>query len=150
MNKAQKRMWLSLTISIATLLAATAVTVFIRANQINLLDPQTLIKNALPFRLLGLACTIPLILMVLLSWRFPTRDFDERDKHIDRQSVVSGLVGAFVFLGGAVWLLCIISRVGLIKSLLLPFLVYLAYFVSVLVSSTAALIQYGWTGKGEK
>jgi hypothetical protein len=42
------------------------------------------------------------------------------------------------------------TKMGSIKAPLVMLLVYLACFVWILVSSVAALIQYGWGGKDEK
>jgi len=76
--------------------------------------------------------------------------FDERDKLIDRKANAIGIVGAFIFLAGAGWLLSVITKMGSIKAPLVILLVYLACFVWILVSSVAALIQYGWRSIGEK
>jgi len=144
MNKAQKRTWLCFAISFATIVVAATVIAFIRINRIDIYEPTK-------FRMLGVLMTIPLILIVIISARFPTKKFDERDKLIDRKALTFGTIGAFVFLAGAGWLLCVISQMGSIRASLILTLVYLACFVWILVSSVAALVQYGWGGKrGEK
>jgi hypothetical protein len=74
--------------------------------------------------------------------------YDERDMQIDRQAVILGAVGAFIFLGGAGWYLSVVTKMGSIKAVLIMLLVYLAYFVWNLVLSIVALIHYGWGGKG--
>ena len=140
MNKAQKRTWFSFAISLATILIAAAVIAFIRLNEIDIYEPTT-------YRLCGLFMTIPLISIVIISARFPTKKFDERDKLIDRKALTFGTIGAFVFLAGAGWFLCVISKMGSIRASLIITLVYLACFVLILVSSVAALIQYSWGGK---
>jgi len=146
MNKAQKRTWLCFGISLATILIAAAVIAFIRINQIDIYEPT------IRFRILGILCTIPLILIVIISARFPTKKFDERDKLIDRKANAIGIVGTFIFLAGAGGFYVLLAgRMGSIKAVLIIHLVYLACFVWILVSSVAALIQYGWRGKdGEK
>ena len=99
MNKAQKRTWLSFAISLVTILIAAGVIVFIRINQIDIYgQPRT-------FRLLSIACTIPLILVVLISWSFPKKDYDERDRLIEHRAMFWGILGTFVFLGAAGWFL---------------------------------------------
>ena len=146
MNKAQKRTWLCFAISLATILIAAAVIAFIRINKIDIYEPTT------RFRMLGILCTIPLILIVIIGARFPKKNFDERDKLIDRKANAIGIVGAFIFLAGAgSFYVLLAGRMGSIKAVLIIHLVYLACFVWILVSSVAALIQYGWRGKdGEK
>jgi hypothetical protein len=67
---------------------------------------------------------------------------------IDRQAVILGAVGAFIFLGGAGWYLSVVTKMGSIKAVLIMLLVYLAYFVWNLVLSIVALVQYGRGGKG--
>ena len=142
MNKAQKRTWFSFAISLATLLISASVIAFIRTNQIDIYDqPKT-------FRLLGILCTIPLILIVIISARFPKKNFDERDKLIDRKALSLGIVGAFIFLAGAgAFCVLLVGGMGSIRAVLIINLVYLACFVCILVSSVAALIQYGWREK---
>ena len=98
-------------------------------------------------RLIGLICTIPLILIVIISMRFRKKIYDERDTIIDRKANGFGLVGAFIFMGGAGWFLSVITRMGSIKASVITLLVYIACFVWILVSSVAALIQYGRGGK---
>lgn len=144
MNKAQKRTWLSLVISLAGIsLGATAVTL-IKITQLDIANPN----DHTILRLLSLPATIPLILMVILSWRLPIKGYDERDRKIGRKSMGYGIIGAFVFLGAAVLVLGIMSPLGSMKIFFLSSLVYFAFFVSQIVSSVAALLQYGW--KGEK
>jgi hypothetical protein len=143
MNKAQKRTWLSFTVSLLTILIAAAVIVFIRVNQVDIYGQPGI------FRLLSIACTIPLILVVLISRRFPGKDYDERDRLIEHKAMYWGILGAFVFLGGAGWFFTVITRMGSIRASLIISLVYLACFVWYLASSAAALIQYGWRNKNE-
>ena len=145
MNKAQKRTWLCFAISLATILISAVVITYIRQNEINIFD----LSKPTHIRILGLFCTIPLIMIVIINWRWK-KDYDERDRHIDRKANAIGIVGAFIFLGGSAWLLNVTSRMGSIRAPLITLLVYLACFIWILVSSTAALIQYGWKIKGEK
>ncbi|MHC4363478.1 MAG: hypothetical protein ACYSTZ_11675, partial [Planctomycetota bacterium] len=143
MNKAQKRTWISLVISLAGIsLGATAITL-IKIMQLDIANTD----HHTALRLVSLPLTIPLISMVILSWRLPTKGYDERDKEIDRKSTGYGIIGAFVFLGAAVLVLGIMSPLGSMKIFFLSSLVYFAFFVSVMVSSVAALIQYGQGGE---
>jgi hypothetical protein len=146
MNRAQKRTWLSLVISLTGIsIGATAVTL-IKIMQLDIANTN----HHTILRLLGLPATIPLILMVILSWRLPIKGYDERDREIERKSMSYGVIGAFVFLGAAVLVLGIMSPLGSMKIFFLSSLVYFAYFVSQIVSSVAALLQYGREPKGEK
>ena len=142
MNRAQKRTWLSLVISLAgILLGATAVTL-IKIMQLDIANTN----HHMVLRLVSLPPTIPLILMVILSWRLPIKGYDERDRDIERKSMGYGIVGAFVFLGAAVLVLGIMSPLGSMKIFFLSSLVYFAFFVSQIVASVAILIQYGREG----
>ena len=140
MNKAQKRTWLSLVISLAGIsLGATTVTL-IKIMKLDIANPN----DHTMLRLLGLPLTIPLILMVILAWRLPIKRYDERDREIERKSMGYGIIGAFGFLGAAILVSGIMSPLGSMKIFFLSSLVYFAFFVSQIVSSVAALLQYGW------
>ena len=143
MNKAEKRTWYSFAISLLTILGAAGVILFIRAKNVDIHQPGI-------FRTIGIFCTIPLILMVILAKYIPGKEYDERDKQIERRAMCFGYIGGFVFLCGAAWLLAVIYKLGLIRVSAITTLVYLAYFITVLVASAAALIQYGLGNKGEK
>jgi len=143
MNRAQKRTWLSLAISLAGILLGAAAITLIKIMKLDMANTN----HHTILRLLSLPPTIPLISMVILSWRLPTKGDDERDKEIDRKSMSYGIIGAFVFLGAAVLVLVIMSPLGSMKTFFLPSLVYLAFFVAVMVSSVAVLLQYAWGNK---
>ena len=139
MNKAQKRTWLCLVISLAGIsLGATAVTL-IKIMRLDIANTN----HHMTLRLLSLPLTIPLILMVILSWRLPIKGYDERDREIERKSISYGIIGAFVFLGAAVLVLGIMSPLGSMKIFFLSALIYFAFLVSQIVSSIATLFQYG-------
>jgi hypothetical protein len=146
MNKAQKRTWISLAISLAGILLGAAAITLIEIMQLDMTNTN----HHTTLRLLGLPLTIPLISMVILSWRIPGKEYDERDKSIERKAVAIGIAGAFIFLGAAAWFLCVVTKMGTIKALLIIHLVYLAAFVLFFISSAAALIQYGRQSEGEK
>lgn len=138
MNKAQRRAWLNFMVSFATLVISSVVIAYVWLNEINVFD----LSKPTRIRILGLFCTIPLILIVIIALRW-RKDYDERDKLIDRKANAIGIVGAFVFLGGAAWFLSVMTKMGSIRVPLMTFLVYLACFVWILVTSIAALVQYG-------
>jgi hypothetical protein len=145
MNKAQERTWLCLVISLAGIsLGAIAVTLI----KIMQLDIANTNHHSI-LRLISLPPTIPLILMVILSWRLPIKGYDERDREIERKSMGYGIIAAFVFLGAAVLVLGAVSPLGSMKIFFLSSLVYSAFFVSQIVLSVATLIQYGRRGRDE-
>ena len=146
MNKAQKRTWLSLVISLAGISFGATTVTLIRIMQLDIANPN----DHTMLRLLGLPLTIPLILMVILAWRLPVKGYDERDREIERKSMGYGVIGAFVFLGAAALVLGALSPLGSMKTFFLSSLVYFAFFVSQIVSSVAALLQYGWREKGNE
>ena len=139
MNRAQKRTWLSLVISLAGI-SLGAIAILGKANS----DQRP------TFSLLGLALTIPLISMVILSWRIPGKEYDERDRKIENKALIFGVFGVFAFLGGICVLLCFTDPMGFVEVRRILLLVYLASFVWFLTSSVAALIQYNWRVKGEQ
>ena len=148
MNKAQKRTWLRLLISVATLLIASIVIMYVRSSGIDVFDFSTPARIR-RYVLLGILFAIPLILIVVIEWGWK-KIYDERDMQIDRQAVILGAVGAFGFLTLAGGFLAVATKMGSIKAGSIIPLVYLACFVWNLVFSIAALILYGRIGKGEK
>ena len=147
MNKAQKRTWLRLLISLATLFIASIFIIYFRSRGIDFYDfstPGRIIRHVL----LGILSTVPFILIVFIDWGW-RKVYDERDLQIERQVVILGAIGAFTFLAGAGWFLTVETKMGSIKAVLIFLLIYLAYFVGSLVSSIVALIRYGFRPKGE-
>ncbi len=143
MNKAQKRAWLNFSVSCLTILIAAAVFIFISLKQIDIC------ARTGTFGLLVIVCAIPLTLIFLISRRFPGKDYDERDILIEHKATPLGMIGAFVFLGTAAFTV-VSTRMNSLRASFIIFLIYLACFVWILVSSAAALIQYGRGDKGEK
>ncbi len=148
MNKAQKRAWLRLLISVATLLIASIVILYVRSSEIDVCDFSTPARIR-RYVLLGILSAIPLILIVVIEWGWK-KIYDERDKQIDDQAVICGAVGAFGFLSLAGVFLTVTTKMSSIKAGSILLLVYLACFVWNLVFSIVALILYGRIGKGEK
>ena len=145
MNKAQRRTWCKLAVSILGLMVMSGALTIMKIYNLEMRDPQD--HNAI--RMLGLLNTIPLILIVILEWRWK-KIYDERDIEIERRALYYGILGVFMFLGAAGWFLTVVTKLGSIKAHMIISLVYLACFVWILVSSSAALIQYGWRNKGEE
>ena len=148
MNRAQKRTWLTFGISAAWILTSAMVILYACQNQIKIID----LERPMRTRLIGLVNTIPLILIVFISMRFRKKDYDERDTIIEYKSSGIGYIAAFIFLTAAGYCLFLINPRGSTSNILMVmrgmYLVYLAAFVLFFVSSLAALIQYGWRGKG--
>ena len=143
MNKAQKKAWFYFGISLAGILVGAVVITFMVVNELDISD----VNSHATIRILSLPLAIPLVLMVIVSTRFKKKDFDERDKQIERKGLVAGMSGTFIFMAGASWFLVVATRMGSITSLSMIWLIYLAAFVWYLVSAIAVLILYG---KGEK
>lgn len=142
MNTAQKRTWLKLAVSVAGLLVMAFNLAIIKIYNLDMTDTT----DQTAFRVLGLISTIPLVLIVILDWRWK-KLYDERDRQINHEATIHGTIGAFFFLAGAGLLLTVVTKVGSIKASLIISLVYLACFVWILVSSVSALIKYGWREK---
>jgi hypothetical protein len=145
MNKAQRRTWLKLVVSVAGLLVMVFTLAIVKIYKLDMADTT----DHTAFRVLGLICTIPLILIAILDWRWK-KSYDERDRQINHEATIHGTIGAFIFLAGAGWLLTVVTKMGSIKANLIISLVYLACFVWILVSSVSALLKYGWRVKGEE
>jgi hypothetical protein len=148
MNKAQKRTWLRLLISVATLLIASIVIIYVRSSGIDIYDFSTPARIR-RYVLLGLLSAVPIILIAVIDWGWK-KVYDERDLQIEREAAICGWVGALAFIALAGWYLTVATKMGSIKAVLILFLVYLAFFVSIVVLSIVALILYGRIGKGEK
>ena len=148
MNKAQKRTWLRLLISVATLLIASIFIIYFRSRGIDIYDYSTPARIR-RYVLLGLLSAVPLILIAVIDWGWK-KVYDERDLQIECQAAVCGWLGALTFVALAGWYLTVATKMGSIKAVLILFLVYLAFFVSIVVLSIVALILYGRIGKGEK
>ncbi len=150
MNNAQKRTWLTFGISALTLLISAVVLWYAWVNEIVLID----INRPMRTRLLSLPSMLPLILILIISYRIRIKDYDERDKVICRKSVVSGYIASLIFLvAGGFFLLCIVEPLETTTNIYIWMcflvLVYLACFVGFLVSAIAALAQYDWRNKHE-
>jgi hypothetical protein len=135
------RTWWTFSVSLATVPIGVGASVYVRANEIDVL------RDILS-RGLGVLSTIPLIALVVLSRRFPDREYDERDRHIERKALHWGLMGGMGFLFGLALLLHVPDPLGSIDTVTLPWLAYLTYFACALFASGAGLLQYRWTENG--
>ena len=141
MSCAEKRTWWIFSVSLATVLIGAGASVFVRANQIDVFQDVVC-------RGFGVLATIPLIAIVVLSWRLPDREYDERDRHIERKAQCWGLMGGMGFLCGLSLLLHVLDPLGSIGTVALPWLAYLTYFTCMLFQSGAGLVQYRFAGNG--
>ncbi len=147
MNKAQKRTWLRLLISLVALLVASILIIYFRSRGIDIYDFSTPARIR-RYVFLGVLSAIPLILIAVIEWGWK-KVYDERDKQIDNEAVIGGAVAAIAFLGLAGWYLIGATKMGSIKAVSVVFLVYLACLVWNLVLSIVALILYGRARQGE-
>ena len=142
MNKAQKRIWAKVVVSILGLIFMSGALTITKVYALEVSDTQ----DRMAVRMLGLLNTIPLILIVILDWR-RKKICDERDIYIEHRASVFGIVGAFAFLAAAGLFLTIKTKLGSFRADLILSLVFLSFFIWILVSSAAALVQYPWGGK---
>ena len=141
MSCAEKRTWWTFSIALATVLIGAGASVFVRTNQIDVFQD-------LVCRGFGVLATIPLIAIVVLSRYFPDREYDERDRDIDRKAQCWGSIGGMSFLCGLALLLHVLDPLGSIGTVALPWLAYLTFFTCTLFQSGAGLVQYRCVGKG--
>jgi hypothetical protein len=147
MNKAQKRTWLRLLISVTTLLVAAILIIYFRSRGIDIYDYSTPARIR-RYVLLGLLSAVPIILIAVIDWGWK-KVYDERDLQIERDAAICGWVGALTFMALAGWYLTVATKNGSIKAVLILLLVYLAFFVSIVVLSIVALILYGRRERNE-
>ena len=148
MNKAQKRTWLRLLVSLVALLVAAILIIYFRSRGIDIYDYSTPARIR-RYVLLGLLSAVPIILIAVIDWGWK-KVYDERDLRIEREAAICGWVGALTFIALAGWYLTVATKMGSIKAVLILFLVYLAFFVSIVVLSIVALILYGRRERGEE
>jgi hypothetical protein len=130
---------------VATLLIASIFIIYFRSRGIDIYDVSTPARLR-RYVLLGLLSAVPIILIAVIDWGWK-KVYDERDLQIEREAAICGWVGALTFIALAGWYLTVATKMGSIKAVLIMFLVYLAFFVSIVVLSIVALILYGRRGK---
>ncbi len=78
-------------------------------------------------------------------------DFDERDNLIKKRAVLASFVSVWLLLAATTIIpRFIVGQDGSIPVWTLPLINLGVFLIAMLVYSVAILIQYGWTGKGEK
>ncbi len=78
-------------------------------------------------------------------------DFDERDGQIHRRAKFFGWIGCGLGMAATVMVCYIaVGPMGSFPPLALPIIPLVGVGLYMIVASVAALIQYGWRGKGEK
>ncbi len=147
MNKAQKRTWLRLLISLLALLVASILIIYFRSRGIDIYDVSTPARIR-RYVLLGILSAIPIILIAVIDWGWK-KVYDERDLQIEREAAICAWVGALAFIALAGGYLTVATKMGFIRAVLILFLVYLAFFVSIVVLSIVALILYGRRERNE-
>ena len=147
MNKAQKRTWLRLLISLVALLVASILIMYFRSRGIDIYDWSTPARIR-RYVLLGILSAIPIILIAVIDWGWK-KVYDERDLQIEREAAICGWVGALAFIALAGWYLTVATKMGFIRAVVILLLVYLAFFVSIVVLSIVALILYGRRERNE-
>ena len=139
MSKAQRNTWLRLLISVMGIGLMTGLLLIVSVRDMSLSDPS----DHVTYRVLGLISTIPLILLVVVDWRWKKRGVaDERDLEIERRAWGIGATATFAIITGAVLVSLFMGPLRTITIHDLPSLIYMAYFVFLLTSSAAALIFY--------
>ncbi|MBL7189023.1 MAG: hypothetical protein ISS70_22075 [Phycisphaerae bacterium] len=145
MNKAQKRTWFRLLISLATLLIASILIIYFRSRGIDVYDFSTPARIR-RYVLLGVLSTIPLFLIAVIEWGWK-KIYDERDKSIHKTAALTGLVAAFaVFFSATLIAFLSVGPGGSVEigSVLGIFqLTAMSFF---LAESAAILLRYGSGG----
>jgi len=141
MNRAQKMAWFGLTMS--TLLLIFFVT-----------SVFALPRASLLFNLLRFSPAFGFIVLPIIFLRKKVQDkfnIDERDNCVSRRVLIAAFSSTAALLIGACMIPPFIARpTTSIPVLILPALLYSLFVVFILAYSVAVLVQYGWTGKGEK
>jgi len=143
MNRAQKTAWLLvITISAGFVLSCIAVVILY-------------IKSGMPTALAGFMFMAVAAFGGLGPSIFKKDKgnitFDERDKLIKRRAALAGFGTSYLFVGLACMIpFFILGPMASISVIWLPNIWMGTFMIAFFVHSVAILIQYGWTGKGEK
>ena len=143
MNRAQKTAWLLvITISAGFVLSCIAVVILY-------------IKTGMPTALAGFMFMAVAAFGGLGPLIFKKDKgnitFDERDKSIKRRAALAGFGTSYLLVGLACMIpFFILGPKASISVIWLPYIFGGAGLSMFFVHSVAILIQYGWTGKGEK
>ncbi|MHC4596938.1 MAG: hypothetical protein ACYS9C_18290 [Planctomycetota bacterium] len=144
MNRWQKIAWFNLIVivvgSVISVIAAET------------LPPD---ERLMPPNRLTVIIIISLVLVVMAKPIFRKSDkgvdFDERDAQIHRRAKLFGWAGFGLGMAATIMVCYIaVGPMGSFPPLALPIILLVGVGCSIIVESIAALIQYGWAGKGEK
>ena len=147
MNKTQRAAWF--TLGVSTLLIIFGALIFT-----SMLTPG---DRTAGVRLVKVwAWLIPAFLaggVAFVHWkrRTPELDCDERDNGIKKNAVLVAFISLWLLLiAASIILSCVTGGQGSILVCLLPVINIGVFIIVMVVYSVTVLIQYGWTGKGEK
>ena len=146
MNPAQKRSLWTCIISLLTLVISGVVSTMITQGKIDL-------GNHTVYQIVGASGAIPLVLIVILSTRYPRKAYDERDRLIDNKSLIWGFNGTFIFMALAAWLFAILYFRGImttLKTLYIAHFFYIIAFVWLFLSSAVGVVLYYYENICEK
>lgn len=143
MNRAQKTAWYNLTVIAAALTISSAAVSILTATRGM---PKAL--GGLGFLgILGLIGLSP----ILFHKKQGQLGFDERDELIHKKAVLIAYSVFWVFFTTACMIPWLVLKTGAkIPVVLLPVVLVGGFIIVQLVQSVAILVQYGWSGKGEK
>jgi hypothetical protein len=146
MNKTQKGAWFSLFAALFCigLVSYGGVRIFVFKSMPGCLGV---------FWTLGIFCVFMVISMFFLRKKqSPVEvEADERDKLIIKRAMLASFISVWVLLGAESLIPRLIVGIdGSIPVWVIPIMNLGVMFVATLVYSVAVLVQYGWSGKGEK
>ncbi len=144
MNRAHRRTWGNLAVSVAGILLMSGVLAVMEIYDIRIADPE----DHTAIRVMGVVCTIPLILIAILQWGWK-KIYDERDLDIERRSMIIGGIVGLCFLCGGSLVMVVTRPLGSIDIYHLPSLSYITCFVLWGASAAAALVLYRREGDDE-
>jgi hypothetical protein len=142
MNRLQKLAWFNLIVIAATIIVtALAITIEIRIRGYSTTGLWVFV-----------ALLLPLKFKSYLFKKSPNKVLsDERDELIQKRAItVAYTVFWWVFLISSFSLFLIIGPKNVVPTITLPLMVIAGALFIQAVCSISILVQYGWTGKGEK
>jgi hypothetical protein len=150
MNKTQKGAWFNIAGTIVVFALA-----FYATFQITIHKPS---NNGSPERILPYVFIIFFLLYIITGIIFLRKkqspnepESDERDKQIKQRAWIAALISTWViFLAASVVPQFFVGLDGSIPVWLLPIVTVSLFYPVLFVYAVAILIQYGWTGKGDK
>jgi len=144
MNRWQKIAWFNLIV----IVAGSVISVIAAGT----LPPE---ERLMPPNRITVVIIISLVLVAMAKIIFRKADkgvdFDERDRQIQRRAKLFGWTGFGLGMAATI-MVCYIAAgpKGSFPPLVLPIIPLVGAAIYTITESAAALIQYGWAGKGEK